>query len=382
MARGLRTDKTRMDKITGGVQQLGGAEMQFPTALWKFCSFISAVLILTLSGLDFSLAATANTLDEITKKANREGRIVVQMSEPLRGSTAEANRRMAAALKKTFGVDIKVTIHRAQSYPAAVAQVTSEVKAGSPPSWDLMYQTDVGVIPLYQQNGIERFEWSKLFNWVTTKDLLYDKQALIAQTRFIFPAYNTNAVKGADIPKSWDDVLNPKWKGKIATTPYPDMWAQLAEPQQWGEERVLSFVKKLATQEPKLGGIPTLQRMLVSGEVAVSAVYASNYLEADREAGAPVAAVSVEPEIAFVDVVFVPKGASRSNAAALMAAWLLSAEGQRFLEEFYLGSSLFKAGTSAAKHAAGTKVAIPNLDWQMKNTVRLQQEYEKILVKR
>ncbi|MBI2360323.1 MAG: extracellular solute-binding protein [Deltaproteobacteria bacterium] len=343
--------------------------MHFRTDLWKLWSVTTAALLLAVPAVDCSAAGAAKTLDEITKKANQEGRIVVQMSEPLRGSTAEANRTMAAGLKKTFGADVKVTIHRARSYPAAVAQVLSEVKAGSPPSWDLMYQTDVIGVPLYQQKSIERFEWSKLFNWVTNEDLTYDKQALIVQTRFIFPARNTNVVKGSDIPKSWDEVVNPKWKGRIATTPYQDMWAQLSEPQQWGEERVLSFVKKLGALEPKLGGIPTLQRMLVSGEVAISAVYASNYLEADKEAGAP-------------DVIFVPKGATNSHGAALLAAWLLSGDGQRFLDDFYKGSSLFKPGTSAAKHAAGRKIAIPHLDWQMKNTLRLQQQYEKILVKR
>ena len=356
--------------------------MRSRTESWKLCRFITAALVLTLSAFAFHSAAMASTLDEIIKKATQEGRIVVQMSEPLRGSTAEANRRMAAGLKQTFGVDVKATIHRATSYPAATAQVLTEVKAGSPPTWDMMYQTDVNGVPLYQLNAIERFEWSKLFNWLTNDDLTYDKQALIVQTRFIFPARNTNLVKGSDIPKGWEDVVNPKWKGKIATTPYPDMWAQLAEPQQWGEERVLGFVKKLGALEPKLGGIPSLQRMLVSGEVAISAVSASNYMEADREAGAPVDAISVEPEIVFKDVVFVPRGARNSNAAALLAAWLLSGDGQRFLEEFYRGSSLFKAGTSAAKHAAGRKIAIPNLDWQIKNTLRLQQEYEKILVKR
>jgi hypothetical protein len=43
---------------------------------------------------------------------------------------------------------------------------------------------------------------------------------------------------------------------------------------------------------------------------------------------------------------------------------------------------MFKPGTLAAKHAAGRKIALPTLDWQMKNTARLQQEYEKIIVKR
>jgi iron(III) transport system substrate-binding protein len=356
--------------------------MQFRMESWKPHSSIAALLFVTLSAAASHLRAAASTLDEVVKKANQEGRIVVQMSEPQGGSAAEANRRMTAGLKKTFGADVKVTIHRGASYPAATAQVLSEVKAGSRPSWDLMYQTNISGVPLYQQSLIERFEWPKLFNWLANDDLLYDRQALIAQTRFIFPAYNTNVVKRADIPKKWEEVLNPKWKGKIATTPYQDMWAQLAEPQQWGEERVLSFVKNLAAQEPKLGSIPALQRMLVSGEIAVAAVYASNYLAVDRKASAPVAAVLVEPEIVFVDVVFVPKGASHANAAALLAAWLLNADGQRFLEEFYSGSSMFKPGTAAAQHAAGRKVAIPNLDWQIKNTARLQQEYEKIIVKR
>ena len=86
--------------------------MQSRTESWTLCCFITAALVLTLSAFAFHSAAMASTLDEIIKKATQEGRIVVQMSEPLRGSTAEANRRMAAGPKQTFGVDVKTTIHR------------------------------------------------------------------------------------------------------------------------------------------------------------------------------------------------------------------------------------------------------------------------------
>src|SRR5262245_2266427 len=102
--------------------------MQFRTELWKSRSFIATLLFVTLSFVSHSRVA-ASTLDEIVKKANQEGRIVVQMSEPQGGSAAEANRRITAGVKKTFGADVKVTIHRAASYPAATAQVLSEIKA-------------------------------------------------------------------------------------------------------------------------------------------------------------------------------------------------------------------------------------------------------------
>ncbi len=60
--------------------------------------------------------------------------------------------------------------------------------------------------------------------------------------------YNTNFVKGSDVPKKIDDVLNPKWKGKIASTPYAAGLREFATPDFLGRERVVDFTRKLSKQ--------------------------------------------------------------------------------------------------------------------------------------
>jgi iron(III) transport system substrate-binding protein len=289
---------------------------------------------------------------------------------------------MAAGLKRAFGIDLTIKFDNALSFPASTAKALSEVKAGGAPSYDLMYQTSLSGVPLFADNLVEPFDWLKTFNWLTEKDLEYKGHALINNTQFILPAYNTTLVKPADIPKTWEDVVDPKWKGKLSSTIYQDSWAQMAEPQVWGEERTLEYVKKLAALEPKLGRFPEVSAMVVSGETPLTALNHTYRTNAEKANGAPVEIALVEPAIVFINVTFVPKGARHPNAAALLSAWFLSEEGQALMEQGWTASSMFKPATPAAKFAEGKKLAVPTLDFQMKNTVRLQKQYEDIVIKK
>jgi hypothetical protein len=109
-------------------------------------------------------AGDAAALAEIVQKAGQEREVVAQMSDPLIGSTSEANRAMSDGIKKMFGVDVNVRIDRAPNYPAATAKALSEIKSGGAPSYDLMYQTNLSGLPLLEANAIEKFEWPRLFN--------------------------------------------------------------------------------------------------------------------------------------------------------------------------------------------------------------------------
>jgi iron(III) transport system substrate-binding protein len=202
----------------------------------------------------------------------------------------------------------------------------------------------------------------------------------VPHTRIVRPAYNSELVKGADVPRSWEDMVDPKWKGKIITTPYQDAWAQLAEV--WGEEKVLDYMRKLGALEPKLANFPEIDRRLIAGEVSVTALHLHHYIQAAKEAKAPTETVNPDPALVFVSVSFVPKGARHANAAALLNAWLLSEDGQAYSEKFYRDSSLFRPGTTAAKLAQSIKYVLPKLEYQMANTLRLQKQYEEIIVKR
>ncbi len=55
--------------------------------------------------------------------------------------------------------------------------------------------------------------------------------------------YNTTLVKEADAPKTWDDLLNPRWDGKIGIWVRGEGQGSLAAI--WGEDKVVDYVRKM-----------------------------------------------------------------------------------------------------------------------------------------
>lgn len=196
------------------------------------------------------------------------------------------------------------------------------------------------------------------------------------------PVYNTNLVKPEDVPRTWDDLLEPKWKGRLATPIYQDMWPNMAQPGVWGEARTREFLRKISLQNPVLGRFPEIEAKVISGEVPMVVVTNTYSVEHYRAKGAPIAYAVVEPVIVFVRVAFVPKNSRQPNAATLIAATLLTPEGQGILADGWAASSLFQPNTPAAKFAEGKKLALPNVDFEKEKGLALQKEYERIIVRR
>jgi ABC-type Fe3+ transport system substrate-binding protein len=119
----------------------------------------------------------------------------------------------------------------------------------------------------------------------------------------------------------------------------------------------------------------------VSGEVAISAVNQSIRIETSKAAGAPVEMVVPEPIILTTNVTLVPKGARHANAAAVVNAWFLTDEGQRFMDRGYPNASAFRPGSAAARFVEGKAYVRPT-EYQIKNTARVQKQFEEIIVKR
>jgi iron(III) transport system substrate-binding protein len=139
---------------------------------------------------------------------------------------------------------------------------------------------------------------------------------------------NTDMVKPADEPKTWNDLLDPKWKGKILAD---DMRALgggavffMVMTQKFGKE----FHEKLAMQQPHMnrdlrGNYPRIAR----GEYPLYVPYTlPDILELK---GLPVKAIlppEGQPYVRFDGAIF--KGAPRPNAARVFLDFLLSDEGQ------------------------------------------------------
>jgi iron(III) transport system substrate-binding protein len=144
--------------------------------------------------------------------------------------------------------------------------------------------------------------------------------------------YNTRLVPSKDAPASYEDLLNPRWKGWIAleTEEYQWFyhWMQIL-----GRDKGLDFMKKFAGQNLQMrSGHTLLAQLVAAGEVALATVVYSNRVERMKASGAPIDWVRFKgPTISAINAISIPDKAPHPNAAKLFVDFTLSNEGQNLL---------------------------------------------------
>jgi iron(III) transport system substrate-binding protein len=182
--------------------------------------------------------------------------------------------------------------------------------------------------------------------------------------------YNTKKLKPADLPKSWEDVANPKYKGMVALDdpmragPLSSMLAGLRD--QWKDERRFNnFVKGLkALSVPVHQSTSAMFRLVISGEYAIAMPALLHDVMEEKEKGTPIDYVKTVPPIVFPRQAAIYAKAPNPNAAKLFAEWAISQEGQKVIDSVGRESSRkdFKSKTSLeSAFPKGTK-AVPVTD--------------------
>ena len=145
--------------------------------------------------------------------------------------------------------------------------------------------------------------------------------------------YNTELVKPNDVPKSLDDLLDPKWQGKIGM-PDPSRHASTAQYlwnlQQVKGEKWMDFVKALAKQKPMLvESYSTVPNTIVRGETSVGITYIQYAGQTKGPINfAPIDQIFSDPSDAALSA-----KAANVNAAKLFIEYLCSPEGQHKVAE-------------------------------------------------
>ncbi len=144
-------------------------------------------------------------------------------------------------------------------------------------------------------------------------------------------AYNTRAIRKEDLPKTYRDLLDPKWKGKLGIESKNDDWFATVVHLMGGEEKGLAFFRELVAKNglsPRHGHT-LLNNMVVSGEVPM-ALTVYNYMpEQAKKKGAPIDWFALEPAVARSNAVGVMRHAPHQNAALLFYEYLLGPDGQK-----------------------------------------------------
>jgi iron(III) transport system substrate-binding protein len=145
-------------------------------------------------------------------------------------------------------------------------------------------------------------------------------------------AYNTKLVKKEELPKSWEDMLNPRWKGKLGIEAEDADWlAGVME--DLGEARGTKLFKEIVAKNGMSvrKGHTLLTQLVASGEVPFALTVYNYKAEQLKQKGAPIAWLAVGTAIARPNGVAIAKRAPNPHAALLFYDFEISEEGQKVL---------------------------------------------------
>jgi iron(III) transport system substrate-binding protein len=166
--------------------------------------------------------------------------------------------------------------------------------------------------------------------------------------------YNTELVKPTEVPKTLDDLLNPKWRGKLSM---PDPTRHTTTAQfLWNLDKIkgdkwLDYVKALAKQQPILvESLAPVAPTIIKGEALVGITYIK-YL---KQYKGPLGYVLMDKYLTDPNYMGLSGKSTRPNAARLYIDYAASPEGQKAIAEdgeFVLSPGIFPPIKDAEKVA-------------------------------
>jgi len=142
--------------------------------------------------------------------------------------------------------------------------------------------------------------------------------------------YNTRTVPKTSVPKSFNDLLKPEWKGQITLEGRAYEWFGTTV-KAMGEEKGLSYMRELAKQTELRTGRNLLAQLVAAGEFKGALSGYSQTFEVLKPAGAPVDWVYLNPAFANIHPTGIAAKAPHPNAARLFIDFVLSKRGQEVI---------------------------------------------------
>ena len=146
--------------------------------------------------------------------------------------------------------------------------------------------------------------------------------------------YNTKMVKKDEVPKTYEELLEPKWKGKKISIDDSAYGLLAGLIHAWGKEKAVGYFKKLAAQEPVvMRGNTNRVQLAMAGEYPLIIAYAPT-IQRETSKGHPMDWVPLEPVPVQVNPMMLAAKAPHPNAGKLFIDFLLSKAGQKMLVGF------------------------------------------------
>lgn len=288
--------------------------------------------------------------EELYPKAKQEGNLIVYSVWDV-----EHLRVITDAFMKRYP-GIKATYWQGRN-PEIVTRVLTELQGGQA-SFDVVLSDNAPPV-IRAAGGIMPYE-------TVQKEVLYlhDPTLPTVSLQIQALAYNSRKAKPADLPKSWEDVANPKYKGAVALDdpmragPLSSMLSGLKT--QWNDDtRFNNFLKGLkALNVPVHKSTSAMFRLVISGEYNICMPALLHDVMEEMHKGTPIGYVKTVPPVVFPRQAGLYVKAPNPNAGKLFAEWLISEEGQKTIDSIGRETSRtdFKSKTSIeSAFGKGTK---------------------------
>jgi iron(III) transport system substrate-binding protein len=240
-------------------------------------------------------------------------------------------RPMADAFQKHYGI----TVNYVRASPTEIAlRVVNEGKAKKVQA-DLVDGTST-TVALRKEDLVAK--------WTPTIDLpsryIDPNGYWMAVNQYVTTiGYNTDLVPASSRPKTFDDLLDPRWKGRMVwntvstSSSGPGFAGQVL--MALGEQKGREYLAKLATQN--IAGISGSSRqaldLVIAGEYSLGLQVFNTDVTASKLRGAPIDWVSMSPALAVLSAMSLTRGAPHPNAGKLLFEFILSPEGQKIVRD-------------------------------------------------
>jgi iron(III) transport system substrate-binding protein len=282
------------------------------------------VVLLLLLTAAASLAAEPSISKQAVEAAKKEGEVVLWSN-----SFEEPDK----VLKPFYAMHpyLKVKLWDGRS-EEIINRIVSEAKAGRH-SVDVLLLSTRAFPTLKNAGLLQEYLWPAHVNrWPhQPKHAFWRNTAASIRV----PSYNAKIVPPGDVPKSWDDLKNPKWQGKGAISSsgadapllFADLWKKENGEPNW--ERSFQFWRDvIQTAKPKIvRGFTAGFESLAAGEFSIFLLSSANSAIQYAELGAPIKMAPVGKTVGSAWGIAVPQTIQHPNATRLFVQWMLSAEG-------------------------------------------------------
>jgi iron(III) transport system substrate-binding protein len=292
-----------------------------------------AIAVVALMGMpDTGLAQSyEGDLNERYALAKKEGKVVLYTVE-----AAELVQLLGEAFKKRFpGVDFDY--YRGDSTQVS-QRFEAETAAGRHAADAIMTTENYG--ELWAAKGwLAKHESPVAAIYLPNSQPADGLWVRFALNTMSF-AWNTTLVKADEAPKTWSDLLDPKWKGKIgmqdpksggggAHAWIARMYKDIGDEAKWHD-----FMDKMGKQIGTYGEYFPIRESLVAGEIAIQLAAYPDFTEPLKLKGAPVEWGTPDPTFFVALTMQVSRYAPRPNAAMLFTDFMLTEEAQKILADF------------------------------------------------